>query len=47
MLCRHQYEFSPAVAGNLDGLTLGLMLKLAEFALEFQRAGSDHDEPPF
>jgi hypothetical protein len=39
MLSRHQYEFPPAVAGNLDRLSPGLVLKLAEFALD---ASSTH-----
>jgi hypothetical protein len=39
MLSRHQYEFPPALIGNLDRLSPGLMLKLAELALEFQGAG--------
>jgi hypothetical protein len=36
MLSRHQYEFPPAVTGNLDRLSPGPVLKLAELALEFQ-----------
>jgi hypothetical protein len=31
------------VARNLDGLSLSLVLKLAEFALEFQGARLNHD----
>ena len=43
MRSRHQHELAPAVARNLDGLSLSLVLKLAEFALEFQGACLDHD----
>jgi hypothetical protein len=39
MLSRHQYEFPPAVTGNLDRLSPRSVLKLAELALEFQGAG--------
>src|SRR6266436_6490936 len=43
MLSRHEHELPPAVARNLHRLTLGLMLKLAELALEFQGARLDHN----
>jgi hypothetical protein len=39
MLSRHQDEFPAAAAGNLDKLSPGLVLKLAELALEFQGGG--------
>jgi hypothetical protein len=39
MLSRHQDEFPAAAAGNLDKLSPGLVLKLAEFALD---ASSTH-----
>jgi hypothetical protein len=43
MRSRHQHELAPAVARNRDGLSLRLVLKLAEFALEFQGTRLDHD----
>jgi hypothetical protein len=43
MLSRHQHEFASAMARNLHRLSLSLMLKLAEFALEFQGARLDHN----
>ena len=43
MCSRHQHEFAPAVARNLDRLALRLMLELAEFALELQGARLNHD----
>ncbi len=39
---RHQYELAPAMRGNLDGLTRRFMLKMPEFALEFEGANDRH-----
>ncbi|OWV76830.1 hypothetical protein ATY76_02445 [Rhizobium sp. R339] len=46
VLGRHQHEFASAMTGDLDGLTLRLTLKFAEFSLKFQRRGPSHDRFP-
>jgi transposase InsO family protein len=43
MLSRHQHELPSAMARNLHRFSLSLMLKLAEFALEFQCARLNHN----
>src|SRR3546814_374449 len=40
---RHQHQLAPAMAGDLDRLTLGLVLELAELALELHCCGSSHN----
>jgi hypothetical protein len=47
MLSRHQHELAPAVARNLNRLALSLVLKFAEFALEFQCARLNHDRTSY
>src|SRR3546814_14452048 len=42
MVRRHQNQFAPPVSGDLDRLTLGLMLELAELALKLHCCGSGH-----
>jgi hypothetical protein len=42
MLGRHQHELASAMPRNLDRLPLGLMLGLAEFALELQGGDLGH-----
>jgi hypothetical protein len=46
LFSRHQHELAPTVPSNLHGLTLGLMLKFTELALEFQGSGLDHNSQP-
>ena len=42
MIGRHQHPFSPSMPSDLNRLIACLMLKFAEFALEFDCGGSGH-----